>query len=90
VVEEARRWGLVHLETSSANPAAIGAFRRQGFLQHGSLPLPPWTPAQWHGGSAEVFFHMDFGLQARGVLAAGPIQVPSTLPIAWAASSMLR
>lgn len=59
VVEEARRLGLVRLETSSANPAAIAAFRRQGFRQHGRLPLPPGTPPQWHGGSVEVLFHMD-------------------------------
>ncbi len=59
VVEEARRWGLVRLETSSANPAAIAAFQRQGFCQHGSLALPPGTPPQWHGGSVEVLFHMD-------------------------------
>jgi len=59
VVQEARRWGLVRLETSSANPAAIAAFRRQGFRQHGSLPLPPGTPPQWHGGSMEVLFHLD-------------------------------
>jgi GNAT superfamily N-acetyltransferase len=59
VVEEARRWGLVRLETSSANPAAIAAFQRQGFCQHCSLALPPGTPPQWHGGSVEVFFHMD-------------------------------
>jgi GNAT superfamily N-acetyltransferase len=61
VVEEARQWGLVRLETSSANPAAIAAFDHQGFRQHGSLPLPPGTPVQWHGGSVEVLFHMDFG-----------------------------
>jgi GNAT superfamily N-acetyltransferase len=59
VVEEARRWSLVRLETSSANPAAIAAFRRQGFCQHGSLPLPPGTPPQWHRGGVEVLFHMD-------------------------------
>jgi GNAT superfamily N-acetyltransferase len=59
VVEEARRWGLVRLETSSANPAAIAAFRRQGFRQHGTLPLPPGTPPQWHAGTVEVLFHMD-------------------------------
>jgi GNAT superfamily N-acetyltransferase len=59
VIEEARRWGLVRLETSSANPAAIAAFRSQGFRQHGSLPLPPGTPPQWHGGSVEVLFHLD-------------------------------
>jgi GNAT superfamily N-acetyltransferase len=59
VVEEARQWGLVRLETSSANPAAISAFRHQGFRQHGSLPLPPGTPPQWHGGSIEVLFHKD-------------------------------
>jgi GNAT superfamily N-acetyltransferase len=59
VVQETRRWGLVRLETSSANPAAISAFQRQGFRQHGSLSLPPGTPPQWHGGSVEVLFHMD-------------------------------
>jgi GNAT superfamily N-acetyltransferase len=59
VVEEARRCGLVRLQTSSANPAAIAAFRHQGFRQHGSLPLPPGTPPQWHGGGMEVLFHMD-------------------------------
>jgi GNAT superfamily N-acetyltransferase len=59
VVQEARRCGLVRLETSSANPAAVAAFQRQGFRQHGSLPLPPGTPPQWHGGSTEVLFHMD-------------------------------
>ena len=42
-----------------ANPAAIAAFLRQGFHQHGSLPLLPGTPPQWHGGSVEVLFHMD-------------------------------
>lgn len=59
VVEEARRWGLVRLETSSVNPAAIAAFRAQGFREHGSLPLPPGTPPQWHGGSVQVLFHLD-------------------------------
>lgn len=59
VVEEARRWGLARLETGSSNPAAIAAFRHQGFCQHGTLPLPPGTPPQWHGGINEALFHMD-------------------------------
>jgi GNAT superfamily N-acetyltransferase len=59
VIEEARGWGLVRLETSSTNPAAIAAFRRQGFRQHGSLPLPPGTPPQWHGGNVEALFHIN-------------------------------
>jgi RimJ/RimL family protein N-acetyltransferase len=49
----------LRLETNSANPAAIAAFRRQGFREYGSLPLPPGTPPQWHGGSAEALFQMD-------------------------------
>jgi ribosomal protein S18 acetylase RimI-like enzyme len=59
VVAEARRWGLIRLETSSLNPAAIAMFRSRGFRQHGSLPLLPGAPAQWHGGTAEALFHMD-------------------------------
>lgn len=46
MVEGARRRGLAWLETSSANPAAIAAFQRQGFRQHGCLPLPPGTRAR--------------------------------------------
>jgi GNAT superfamily N-acetyltransferase len=59
VAEEARRWGLARLETSSANPAAIALFLGRGFRQHGSLPPLPGTPPPWHGGSAEALLHVD-------------------------------
>jgi hypothetical protein len=39
--------------------ATIAAFRRQGFCHHGSLPLPPGTPPQWHGGTVEMLFRLD-------------------------------
>lgn len=58
VVEGGAPAGLAWLETSSANPAAIAAFQRQGFRQHGSLPAAR-DPRPWHGGSMEVLFHMD-------------------------------
>lgn len=58
VIEEAGAWGLARLETSSANPAAITAFQRQGFTKYGELPLVPGdTP--WHGGGFEALFFMD-------------------------------
>jgi N-acetylglutamate synthase-like GNAT family acetyltransferase len=59
VVAEARQWGLVRLNASSANPAAIAMFERRGFHQHGSIPPMPGTPAQWHGGTAEVLLHLN-------------------------------
>lgn len=58
VIEEARTWGLVRLETSSANPAAIAAFHSQGFTKYGELPLVPGD-VPWHGGRSETLFFMD-------------------------------
>lgn len=51
VMDEARRWGLRRVESSSANPSAVRSLERLGFIQWGRFPLDD--------GEEEVFLIVD-------------------------------
>ena len=59
VIEEARRWGLLRLESSSLNPGAVAALKKVGFVEYGRLPLLANEEPAWHGGTAEVMLLLD-------------------------------